>query len=134
MVAVVRDQISFITNDNILPAQFFHDAPVMSGCQKLLVAIFDEVLTTLGTTSRVRGHRVDMLWNDAVKWVLSDEERYASFSYCCQHLKMEPGRIRTKLRARYGLEPRVPYHAPYVRGPSGEGRVRVRFNERRGRI
>ncbi len=115
MTHIVRDNISFITNDNIMPTQFFHEAVVTSGCQKLLVAIFEEALDTLRTTSRVRGHKVDTLWNDATGWVLSDEERYASFAYCCQHLKMEPGRIRTTLRARYGLELRVPWRQPYVR-------------------
>ena len=111
----MRDNISFITNESILPVQFFPDPTNQSGCQRLLMAIFDEALDTLDRSMYMReNHKADVLWNTVVKWILSDDDRYASFTYCCQYLGAEPEIVRSALRAHYGLELRVPYHRPYA--------------------
>lgn len=113
------DNITFVNNDNILPSQFFPNTGNLSGCQKLLMAIFDGALFTLSWASRIHNsHHADVLWNTEVEWVLSDHERYASFVHCCHYLGADPDSVRQALRARYGLEMRVPYRQPYVRPPS----------------
>lgn len=115
MPSLVRDHVSFLQNDAILPAQYWYGGRNPSGCQKLLMAILDEVLVTLRATAAMRRHKADSLWNDAVAWVADEEDRYGSFVYCCHYLNLEPARVRAVLRAHYGLERRVPSRQPYVR-------------------
>ena len=98
-----------------MPEQFFPDQTNQSGCQRLLMAIFDEVLATLDQSLYMReNHKADVLWNTAVAWILSEEDRYASFVYCCQYLGAEPEIVRSALHERYGLKMRIPYHRPYA--------------------
>lgn len=103
-----------INNDNILPSQFFPTARNHSGYQRLLMAIFDEALTTLQWTfTTTHNHRADILWNKAVEWVLSNDERYASFIFCCHHLGADPSSVQQALREQYTLELRIPYRQPF---------------------
>lgn len=116
---MVHDQITFIVNDGVLPVQFFPDMGNLSGCQRLLMAIFSEALDTLDSSFHARNdHHADVLWNIAVEWILSEDERYASFAHCCHYLGADPDSVRQALRARYGLETRVPYRQPYIRPPT----------------
>ena len=98
MPSLVRDHVSFLQNDAILPAQYWYGGRNPSGCQKLLMAILDEVLVTLRATAAIRRHKADSLWNDAVAWVADEEDRYGSFVYCCHYLNLEPRRVRAVLR------------------------------------
>lgn len=102
------DNITFITNDGIVPAQFFPEASTRSGCQRLIMEIFNEAMDTLRTTHFIynQSHGV-RLWNDAVEWVLSDDERYASFVFCCHHLQVDPDVVREFLRKQYNLTTRL---------------------------
>lgn len=121
---MIGDGITFITNEGVLPSQFFPDAQNLSGCQRLLMAIFSEALDTLRQTSRTHNqHKADMLWNAAVEWVSSDDERYASFVHCCHYLGADPNTVRRALRKHYGLELRIPYRQPYV--PNPDRRIRM---------
>ncbi len=110
------DNITFIGNDVVLPEQFFPNTNNPSGCQRLLMAIFEEAMTTLKSTFRIHNnHHTDVLWNAVVEWIVSDDMRYASFVYCCHHMGVDPMNVRRALLKLYGLELRIPHRRPTLK-------------------
>jgi hypothetical protein len=90
----------------ILPEQFFEGATVVTGEQKLLMAMLEDVVRIYGRAVSLHATaRVRLDARAARAWVDADDPRFPfSFVNVCTALGLDPGAIRRELRrAAWGV-------------------------------
>lgn len=86
-----------IVENTIIPAQWY-PARATTGERRLLLAILrqaiDDYMRYAACLGSTRGQR---LYCDILRWFCVEERHFGSFTFCCEHLGLDPDRIRRSL-------------------------------------
>lgn len=79
--------------DNFLPSQIDRGR-ALSGPHALIYAIVENAINCICSAYPISSARKYRLAKEALDWILSEEDHLFSFLFCCQHLAVDPSRVR----------------------------------------
>ena len=94
MWAAFTNQQTLINNDDILPSQFFAQARVSTGQQRLLLAILESAWMDLSLYVKSQSRHAQNLTATAWTWVQTGTEGMVPFNDACEHVGINPEQLR----------------------------------------